>query len=199
MLKLKVRGHVMSDVLTFIYSVALGLGLIFSILQIVAQGLEGAFDALHIDFHHGDSDLGVSMLALSWFITSFGGFGLIAQQAGIEGSASLGIALIGGLAFGGVAQLIFVLVLARAGGSTFSQESLIGRTAEVTTPIPVNRVGQISLIASGSRVSYNARAIKRDIELLRGQRVRIVDFIGSVAHVEPALGADEIQIIDEVN
>lgn len=185
------RITALGTVITYIYVAALGLGLAYSILQIVAQGIGGLFDALDFDIHIGDSDFGVSMLAISWFITSFGGFGLIGLEVGAGALGSLATAAVGGLIFGGIAQLIFIMFLTRNVGSAFSQESLIQRTAEVTTPIPANRVGQITLIVSGSRVSYNARATKRDIEVPRGQAVRIVEFVGSVAHVEPLMGDAE--------
>lgn len=180
----------MNEALTWIYAAALGIGLFYTVLQLVAQGVDGMMDAFHFDLHIGEhGDVGVSMLALAWFFASFGAAGLIAQLGGdIGGILSLAIAAASGLLFGAVAQMVVVKYFSETTSTHVQTSNLVGKTAEVSTPIEPDRLGQILLIAQGSRMTFSARATKRDITIPRGQLVRITDIMGSVAHVEPVVG-----------
>ncbi|MCL4875524.1 MAG: hypothetical protein KJ064_02655 [Anaerolineae bacterium] len=182
----------MSDALIWIYAAALGIGLFYALIQIFAQGLEGAFEIAHLDVSvDGHGDFGVSVLAVAWFLASFGATGLIALLGGGVGALlSLAIAVAGGIIFGAVAQMFFVKVLSETTTAHVSTSSLVGLSAEVTTPIEPDHLGQILLVAQGSRMTFSARATKRDISIPRGQLVRITDIMGSVAHVEPVVGHD---------
>ncbi|MBZ0308155.1 MAG: hypothetical protein K8I82_18970 [Anaerolineae bacterium] len=182
----------MSDTLILIYAAALGIGLFYALIQIVAQGLEGAFEIAHLDVGaHGDGDFGVSVLAMAWFLASFGAAGLISLLSGGVGALlSLIIAITGGILVGAVAQLFFVKVLSETTSTNVSTSNLVGLSAEVTTPIEPDHLGQILLVAQGSRMTFSARATKRDVTIPRGQVVRITDIMGSVAHVEPLVGGE---------
>ncbi|NJL92270.1 MAG: YqiJ family protein [Anaerolineae bacterium] len=159
----------MEGLLTIIYGAALGVGLLYAAFQVFAQGVDGALDIFHIDLGidiGGDSSL--SMLALSWFVAAFGAGGLMSQQGGAEAIESLAAASVLGIIIGVVGQILFVTVLSRTNSSEVRQESLIGKIAEISTPIPPNGVGQVLLVTKGSRVTYSARAAKHGESIPRG-------------------------------
>ncbi|NDJ86910.1 MAG: hypothetical protein GYB66_13595 [Chloroflexi bacterium] len=178
------------NTLNAVFGAALGLGLVYSIVLIFFQGMDGAFDGLgdfDVDF---DADAAadatsISFLAVAVFISAFGAFGLAARGIFDAGTAiSIIVAAIGGFIFGGLAQAFFIYVLSPTTNSMFSQASLVGQVAEVTIPIPDDGTGQITLVTQGSRVTYSARAYNQQT-IPRGREVRIEKIIGSVATVIP--------------
>lgn len=144
-------------------------------------------DLAHIDTildHDGVAEAtGVSMIAIASFITSFGAFGLISALAGAGAIVSVLSALAGGLVFGVAAQVFFLYILSPTISSEVRQAQLIGQAGEITTPVPANGVGQIALIAEGSRVLYSARAADEGTVIARGTPVRIERIVGGVAYV----------------
>ena len=178
--------------LNLVYVVALFLGVIYALFLLFFQGIGDAFGDLDID-PSIDTDLdagsggeatGVSMLAVASFISAFGAFGLISVTLFEAGAvASLIAALFGGIAMGLAAQMFFVYILSPTVSSEIRQASLIGIAAEITTPIPVNGVGQIAFVAKGSRVTYSARATDGSQIVKRGTPVRIERIVGGVAYV----------------
>jgi membrane protein implicated in regulation of membrane protease activity len=144
-------------------------------------------DLAHIDSiidHDGVVEAtGISMIAIASFITSFGAFGLVAALAGTGAIISIFAALAGGLIFGVAAQAFFLYILSPTISSEVRQAQLIGHAGEITTPVPAHGVGQIALIAEGSRVLYSARAADEGTELARGTPVRIERIVGGVAYV----------------
>ncbi len=183
----------MDNALMWVYAAALGIGLVYSLLQLFGHSLDGVFDAFHLDFHVGDhGDFGVSTLAIAWFLASFGAAGLIAQLGGAAGTlVSLLVAAGGGLLFGAVAQFVLVKYLSETTSTNVETSALVGKVAEIFTPIEPEHMGQILLVVQGSRMTFSARAIKRDMTLVRGQRVRIAEMTGSVAYVEPMNGVED--------
>lgn len=186
------------SVLNCIYGGALALGLAYAILLLVFQGLgdvaDGLGDLVHIFDGGADIDVGghdfdgdssgMSMLAIAAFISAFGAFGLAAVGFNADPLASFVIATLGGIVFGGLGQVFFLVILSPTTSAVVNQSRLTGMIAEVTTPVPENGVGQISLVVQGSRVNYSARAYNNQ-PLSRGTEVRIEKIIGSVATVVP--------------
>jgi len=82
-----------------------------------------------------------------------------------------------------VAQGFFLYILSPTISSEVRQARLIGQVAEITTPIPVNGVGQIAFVAEGSRVTYSARATDEQSAFERGTPVRIERIVGGMAYV----------------
>ena len=187
-----------SSVMNCIYGGALGVGLFYAIFLLVFQGVSEVFDGLGdlLNIFDGGADVdvgghdmdhdgaGLSLLAIAAFVSAFGAFGLIGMglEAGIGGS--LIIALAGGVVFGGLGQAFFVYILSPTTNSIVNQGTLTGMVAEVTTPIPENGMGQVTLVVMGSRVTYGART-HNNAPLARGTEVRIEKIIGSVATVVP--------------
>lgn len=183
------------------YFLAFGVGVIWAIFVVVTGGLGGDVD---VDMDAGNFDLGhpdhfdtgsvdvspISPITIASFITAFGAVGVIARQAfSAPGVISILAATAGGLV---VAGLMFVfyskLLIGSQGSSEVRVSQLAGLTAEVVTPIAADGVGEIALVAQGSRVSYPARS-SRSEAIKRGQLVIIDRMLGSQALVSPK--ADE--------
>jgi hypothetical protein len=203
-------ASVISDIfsdnpLNVIYGAALLIGVLYAVFLLFFHGIGDALGDLglglhldvggghidlghigHIDFH-GDSGheaTGVSTLAIASFISSFGAFGLISVTLFDAGMiASLLAALFGGVVIGIAAQIFFLYILSPTISSEVRQTKLIGQAAEITTPIPVNGVGQIAFVAQGSRVTYSARATDTAVPVERGTPVRIERIVGGIVYV----------------
>jgi membrane protein implicated in regulation of membrane protease activity len=187
--------------LNVIYAAALFIGVLYASFLMFFHdigsllgdlGLDVHLDLLsmahagHLDLHAGAGHeaANVSTLAIASFISSFGAFGLIAVTLFDAGAvASLVAALSGGIVFGIAAQLFFLYILSPTVSSEVQQARLIGQVAEITTPIPVNGVGQIAFVAQGGRVTYSARATDTTIIVERGTPVRIERLVGGLAYV----------------
>lgn len=186
--------------LHMVYAVALLIGVIYAGFLIFFHGIGDALGDLgfdldgQVDAHTGDLHLidaegaheatGVSMLAIASFVSSFGGFGLIAVTLFGAGTVvSFLAALFGGLVIGVAAQVFFLYILSPTISSEVRQMRLIGQAAEITTPIPADGVGQIAFVAEGSRVTYSARAAGEAEVFERGTPVRIERIVGGMAYV----------------
>jgi len=184
--------------INIVYAGALLIGVIYSLFLLFFHGIGDALGDLDFDLDAdvdmGDIDLvdadgaaeatGVSMLAVASFVSSFGAFGLLAVTLFDAGTVvSFIAALFGGLMIGIAAQFFFLYILSPTISSEVRQASLIGMTAEITTPIALGGVGQIALVAQGSRVTYSARTTNAELALGRGTPVRIERIVGGVAYV----------------
>ena len=177
--------------LNLIYLVLLSIGFIYALLILVGQGV-GEIGLPDIDtgdipsFDHGEVGLpSISPMSIASFVTAFGAFGLVSALM-FEASAgtSLIFAVGGGLGVGVIAQLLFIYVFSPQTSSLRTQQDVIGSTAEVITAIPDGGIGQIALVARGSRATYSART-KPGQTLKQGDVVRVVELVGSIAFVEP--------------
>ncbi|MEW6578003.1 MAG: hypothetical protein AB1435_02295 [Chloroflexota bacterium] len=196
-------ASVLSDIfgdnpIHIVYAAALLIGLVYAIFLLFFQGIGDALGDLNfapgVDADMGDISLidtdgateatGVSMLAVASFISSFGAFGLISATLFGAGTViSLIVALAGGVLVGIAAQGFFLYILSPTISSEVHQARLIGQVAEITTPIPINGVGQIAFVAQGSRVTYSARATDEQRSFERGTPVRIERIVGGMAYV----------------
>jgi membrane protein implicated in regulation of membrane protease activity len=181
--------------LNIIYAVSLLIGVLYSGILLLGHGIGDALGDIGLDFDMDadldldmdfDSDadaVGISLLAIASFITSFGAFGLGSSALGAGIGLSLVSALFGGVVIGIAAQLFFMYILSPTISSEVRQAALIGQVAEITTPIPKNGVGQIALIAQGSRMTYSARTTSKGEMVTRGTPVRIERIVGNIAYV----------------
>jgi membrane protein implicated in regulation of membrane protease activity len=112
--------------------------------------------------------------------------GIISRQLfGVSGPVSLLWSTLGGLLLAGVMFLFYSRFLIGSQGSSEVRVSqLVGLTAEVTAPIPEDGVGEIAVIAQGSRVTYPARSSHRT-PIKRGTLVVIDQMLGTQALVSP--------------
>jgi hypothetical protein len=187
--------------LNMIYGAALFVGVVYAGFLLFFHGIGDALGDLGLDLDmdiDGDVDLGhmdihadsaheaagVSTLAIASFISSFGTFGLISVTLFDAGTIpSLLSALFGGVVFGIAAQIFFLYILSPTISSEIRQTKLIGQAAEITTPIPIDGVGQIAFVAQGSRVTFSARATDTAVPVERGTPVRIERIVGGMVYV----------------
>ena len=62
---------------------------------------------------------------------------------------------------------------------------LLGQTATIITPIPLNGVGEIAYVQSGSRYSAPARSEKGEA-IATGQTIKIIRVVGTQFYVQSA-------------
>ncbi len=177
-----------------IYAICLVFGLMFTLISAFVGHLFGGHDAVGTGGHaesgfSGDGVPGISFFSptiLSCFITAFGGFGLLYSEIPLTHSlwVNAPLAFVSGL-------LIALLVLWGMNKIFRSTESssegrvakLIGQTAAIVSPIPVNGVGEISYEQSGSRYTAPARD-EKGRAIASGQTVKITRIVGTQFYVE---------------
>ncbi|MCP4663473.1 MAG: hypothetical protein GY856_49440 [bacterium] len=170
-----------------VYAGLLALGVVYALLAAAM----GWFSELHVGDIHvdaGDLDAGhahpLSGTIVATFITGFGAAGVVAHYlldwstlAGLLTATTSGLVL-SGAAFG-VLELIFSQTQA---GSEFTAGDVVGRTAEVITPIPADGCGEIAYVVKGQRVRASART--GDGSAIPKGRLVLIDRIdGPTAHV----------------
>ena len=137
------------------------------------------------DVDHPDVGLSpLSPITIATFITAFGGVGLIVNNlTSLSPVLGLLISTASGLALSGAMSLLYTRVLMEAQGSSEVQiGELVGQTGEVIAPIPENRVGEVVLVARGTRVRRTARSADGQA-IPRGTMVDIVEEAGNVVIV----------------
>jgi hypothetical protein len=177
----------------------MSIGLFYVALLVVGLAyalVSGALGWL-ADLGHGDlhGDAGghdgaggphpISGTTVATFITGFGGGGVIGHY-GLDWPllGGLGLALGTGLAVAaaafGVLELIFKQTQA---GSEFAVEQMVGRDAEVITPIPQGGIGEVAYSVKGQREVAAARSTD-GLAIARGQLAVIARVSGSTVYVE---------------
>jgi membrane protein implicated in regulation of membrane protease activity len=136
----------------------------------------------HLDAGHAHP---VSGTTIATFITGFGAGGTLAHYLfHWQTGGSLAFATGSGLALAGAAYLVLDLIFSQTqAGSEFGSDALIGRNAEVTTPIPENGAGEIAYDVKGQRETAAARTVD-GAPLGRGKQVVIDHVTGSTLYVK---------------
>ncbi len=178
------------------YFALLGVGILYALVILITGGLHDFAGGVHLpaDFgghhipalgDHGDTSVpSLSPITVASFVTAFGAFGIVATQGlSASGGMSILVAAVGGLVVAAIAHFAFgYFLIAPQGSSEVTMKDIVGATAEVTTPIPIGGLGEVTFVAQGARVSYPARSLDR-VVLPRGTTVTIVEEVGSVVHV----------------
>jgi hypothetical protein len=181
-----------------LYTICLVLGLVFTVISAVAGHLFGGHDGdMHLgtDGHAGAGFDGSGMPGISFFsptvlasfVTAFGAIGLVMSQ--IEATKSVWVSAPISLVGGGVIALatfwLFNVMFQRTQSSSESHvATLVGQSASVLTPIPVDGVGEIAYVQSSTRYTAPARA-ERGVTVAAGRTVRIKRIVGTQFYVEP--------------
>lgn len=139
--------------------------------------------------HSHDTEQEVSFLTptvIASMLAGVGGVGLFSTLTlGLPWLFHLPVAALGGWFVGYLAFLLYAKVIVPSQGSSEVRVGdLWGTVAEVTTPIPAGRLGEIRFIASGSYVSTAARSMD-GAALPRGQLVIIEQVENAIATVRP--------------
>jgi hypothetical protein len=180
------------------YFLSFGVGLIWAIFVVATGGLGGDVDMPDVDvpdFDVGDVDAfdvgsvdvsPISPITIASFITAFGAIGTIARQLfSVAGPFSLLWATAGGLVLAGIMFLFYSqFLIGSQGSSEVRVGHLIGLTAEVIAPIAGDGVGEIAVVAQGSRITYPARS-SQGMAIKRGSLVVIDQMLGAQALVSP--------------
>lgn len=179
-----------------LYVSLLLLGVFFAILTGTMGWMSDlGGDSVHVDMS-GHLDAGhihpISGTTVATFVTGFGAGGTLAHYLFNWGrTGSLMLATGSGLLMAGAAFLILDLIFSQTqAGSEFGTDSLVGRTAEVITPIPENGTGEVTFEVKGQRETTSARTLD-GAPLPRGRLVVIEKVTGSTVHVRPAEKAAE--------
>lgn len=174
----------------FIYIGLLAVGVVYALLS----GLLGwVSDAIGGDIHFdasGHLDAGhmhpISGTIVATFITGFGGGGVVAHYL-LEWRLlpGLGLATASGLVLAGAAFLLLDLIFSQTqAGAEFAPDEIVGREAEVITPIPENAPGEVAYLVRGQREQSAARSCDGGA-IPRGRLVVIEKVLGAVVYVRP--------------
>ncbi|MGD1278279.1 MAG: NfeD family protein [Tepidisphaeraceae bacterium] len=189
------------------YLVCLLLGLTYGAMA----GLFGLLGGHH-DFHHGfDSpghtpsevqgmghepgaaDSGIHMtpmnpVVIAIFLVSFGGTGLASMQLLGWGVASLALSAPSGFVMAAVTFAIFNKLFSMTQGSSGpSEQEVIGKEAEVITPIPENGLGEIAYTRRGSRFTAPARA-ESGAAVAKQSIVTVTRIVGHTYYIKTSRG-----------
>jgi membrane protein implicated in regulation of membrane protease activity len=180
------------------YFLSFGIGIVWALFVVITGGLGGDVDVPDADvpdFDIGDVDTfdvgsvevsPISPITISTFITSFGAVGIIVRQLfNVSGPFSLLWSTAGGLLLASIMFLFYSrFLIGSQGSSEVRVGQLVGLTAEVIAPIAEEGIGEIAVVAQGSRVTYPARS-SQGTAIKRGTLVIIDQMLGTQALVSP--------------
>lgn len=178
-----------------IYAICLAVGLLFTIISVIAGHFFGGHDADvgtggHAEAGFDDSGVpGISFFSptvLACFITAFGACGLVLSNIPATRSVwvSAPASAVVGLGMASVAFVIFNALFKKTQSSSESKvASLVGQSASIVTPIPENGVGEIAYIQGGTRYTAPARSAN-GLPIGAGKPVRIARIAGTEFYVE---------------
>jgi hypothetical protein len=180
------------------YFLSFGVGIVWALFVVITGGLGGDVDVPDADvpdFDIGDIDTfdagsvevsPISPITISTFITAFGAVGIIARQLfNVSGPFSLLWSTGGGLLLASIMFLFYSrFLIGSQGSSEVRVGQLVGLTAEAIAPISEEGVGEIAVVAQGSRVTYPARS-SQGTAIKRGTLVIIDQMLGTQALVSP--------------
>jgi membrane protein implicated in regulation of membrane protease activity len=130
-----------------------------------------------------------SPVILAIFLVSFGGTGLAAMQLLNWEIASLAVAAPSGFVMAVVTFAMFnKLFSITQGSSEPAQQEIIGKEAEIITPIPADGLGEISYTQRGSRFSAAARS-ESGAAIPKQTVVTVTRIVGHTFYVKPTGGS----------
>jgi membrane protein implicated in regulation of membrane protease activity len=142
----------------------------------------------------GTVDSGMHMTPLnpvvvSIFLVSFGGTGLASMQLFDWNLASLAVAAPSGFVLAAITFAIFEKIFsATQGSSEPAQQEIVGKDAEVITPIPENGLGEIAFTRRGSRFTAAARS-ESGAPVAKNAVVTVTRIVGHTHYVKSSGGA----------
>lgn len=180
----------------FIYAVISIFGFLVLLLMLLAGDfLGGDHDAGGFDHgvdHGMDSGGGgpsiFSVRIMASFLTAFGVGGVVARYYGLSHPAASGVGTVAGAVMSTLVYQFARILYSQQASSELHMSGLVGRTAEVTVPIPVNGVGQITVTSGGERTEHIARSADGRA-IPRGAEVTITALRGDSIIVAPPAGA----------
>ncbi len=127
----------------------------------------------------------LSPITIAVFITTFGGVGLILNNlTPLPLVLNLFLAAVSGVTLSGVIFLLYTrLLVAAQGSSEIQRGELVGRSGEITAPIPAGGIGEVAMVVRGTRVRSPARSADGN-PIPRGTLVEVVEETGNVVVVK---------------
>ena len=172
------------DLLT-IFLIIGGIGFAFLLISLVVGDVFEMFGGTpdigvdsNVDFGFLDSRV------LAVLITAFGGFGAIGAQMGFGAVVSSLIGLLGGVVFAVVVSLFGRFLVGQQASSTVTDDSLLGRSAQVTVAIKPGEIGQIACRVGDERVERIARS-RDGSGIAAGTLVKVDSIAGDSVIVSP--------------
>ena len=178
-----------------IYLICLVVGLVFTLVSVLAGHFFGGHgdhvggSGGHAEAGADTSDMpGISIFSptiIAAFVTAFGGFGLIYSEFPLtqKYEVSALLAAVSALAVAGILYAFLSSVFRHTQSSSESHVArLAGTEASVISPIPVNGVGEIAYVVSGTRYTAPART-ENGASIANGRLVRITHVVGTQFYV----------------
>ena len=185
------------------YLICLLLGLFYGVFAGLFAILGG-----HFGEHHGIESLGhtatevseighqpgtvdsglhltpLNPVVVSIFLVAFGGTGLAAMQLLDWKLASLAVATPSAVVLAAITFAIFdKLFSVTQGSSDPAQQEIVGKQAEVITPIPANGLGEIAYTRRGSRFTAAARSAS-GVAVAKNAIVTVTRIVGHTHYVK---------------
>jgi membrane-bound ClpP family serine protease len=167
--------EVISEMLT-VYWILFAVGVVLAVVTILFGDIFD-FGADHLPF--------LSPTVLASFLTVFGGTGAFLSISGnLPPLITAAISIVVALTLTSVILFAVILPLHRAQQSAaFSSKEMIGKMAEVITPIEPGKRGEIIYEQGGSRLSAPAKTLQ-DVRIEQGESVWIMDVVSGTFIVE---------------
>jgi len=154
------------------------------------HGFDHGFD--HGVDHGGAEGAGgpsiFSVRIMASFLTAFGVGGVVARYYGLSHPAASGVGAVAGAVMSTLVYEFARILYSQQASSEIHMSGLIGRTAEVTVPIPQGGVGQITMTFGGERTEHIARSADGRA-VPRGAEVVVTALRGDSVIVAPPAGA----------
>lgn len=175
----------------FVYVGLLAVGVIYALVSGALGWFSdlGVGDDIHVDVS-GHLDAGhahpISGTTIATFITGFGAGGVVAHYLlRWTGLASLATATACGVVLALAAYLVLELIFSQTqAGAEYETGEVVGRDAEVVTPIPAGGTGEVAYLAHGQRELAPARTSDGS-PVPRGRPVVIERVVGQTHYVRP--------------
>lgn len=168
-------------------NIAVGMDISLTYWAILGIGFLLMFSSFIFDdlFHFGHDGAITPVIAIFMILFgSIGGLGRNLFDLGVPGSLALsGVSSTIGAAafyFG-----VWRVLKSREGTLADRREDIVGKTVEVSLPIPRNGLGQITYTTNSGRTSAPARSLNGE-EIRQGEAVEVVESVGTTYVVKPA-------------
>lgn len=169
-----------------IFLVCASIGVIFLVLSLAFGGdhdVGSHMDHSMGDHHGGDSINLFSMRSVTAFLAIFGSVGAACLYYGVEQTYSILIGSVSGLAAGFLAAKLMQVVSRQQISSTQSISDFVGSEGVVTTSVPPQGVGEVTLVLRGQRKYFQSSSVD-GTPIDQNVRVKVVSHAGLSLVVE---------------
>jgi len=157
------------------------VGFVFLVVSLIFGEIFDFFDH-DVDFDHGGPGI-LSSRVIAVFVTAFGAFGAIALRNGLSAGTASAIGVSSGAVLGGLIYALLRFLYGQQVTSEVLASDLVGQTARVVVPIPVNGVGQVRCRIGEELVDKIAQA-RDGIANAENTPVRIEEVLGETVIVK---------------